>query len=53
MIDFLEQMDSEQVRLGFNGPRAPIIVRPVGDEDYLALVMPMRLAGGAAVKDAA
>jgi DNA polymerase-3 subunit beta len=41
MIDLLGQMDQPQVVIETTSPTRPGLFRPLGDEDYMALTMPM------------
>jgi DNA polymerase III subunit beta len=43
VIDALGVIDSEEVALGFNGPLSPGVIRPVDRDDYLYIVMPVRV----------
>jgi DNA polymerase III subunit beta len=43
VLDALAVIDSEEVALGFNGPLQPGVIRPVGRDDYLYIVMPVRV----------
>jgi DNA polymerase-3 subunit beta len=43
VLDALAVMDSEQVQLSFNGSLAPGVIRPVGRDDYLCIIMPVRV----------
>jgi DNA polymerase-3 subunit beta len=43
LIDLLSQMDTKLVRLELNGELDPGVVRPVDGDDYLGVVMPMRI----------
>jgi DNA polymerase-3 subunit beta len=43
VLDALGVIDSEEVALGFNGPLSPGVIRPVGRDDYLYIVMPVRV----------
>jgi DNA polymerase-3 subunit beta len=43
IIDALGATDSDEVRLELNDDRSPGILRPVEDEGYLCVVMPIRL----------
>lgn len=43
VLDALGVIDAEQVQLGFNGPLSPGVIRPVGRDDYLYIVMPVRV----------
>jgi len=40
----LQNMEGEQVALEFNGPLSPGVLRPVGDTDYIHVIMPVRTA---------
>ena len=43
VLDALGVVDAEQVQLSFNGPLSPGLIRPVGRDDYLYIVMPVRV----------
>lgn len=43
LIDLLGQMGTEKVRLELNGELDPGVIRPIDGEDYLGVVMPMRI----------
>jgi DNA polymerase III subunit beta len=43
VIDLLSQMSSDEVTLELNGELDPGLLRPTSDEDYLGVVMPMRI----------
>lgn len=43
LLDALNVLHAEQVRIECSGVDRPGIFRPVGDSDYLSLVMPLRL----------
>jgi DNA polymerase-3 subunit beta len=43
VIELLGQMASDQVTLQLNGELDPGILRPLGGDDYLGVVMPMRI----------
>lgn len=43
LIDLLSQMDTKNVRLELNGELDPGVIRPIDGEDYLGVVMPMRI----------
>jgi DNA polymerase-3 subunit beta len=43
LIDVLEVMDTDEVRLEFQGELDPVVLKPEGDIDYLGVVMPMRI----------
>ncbi len=44
VLDVLSIVGSEEVRLGFTGPLSPGVIKPVGREDYLYIIMPVRVA---------
>lgn len=43
LLDFLEAVESEEVRLYITGPLSPILAVPVGSADYQYILMPMRV----------
>ena len=43
VLDALGVVDTERVQLGFNGPLSPGVIRPVGRDDYIYIVMPVRV----------
>ena len=43
LLEALDSVDSEHIRLEFQGELDPCVVRPVDGPDYLAVVMPMRI----------
>lgn len=43
VIDLLSQMATDQVTLELNGELDPGLLRPFSDDDYLGVVMPMRI----------
>jgi DNA polymerase-3 subunit beta len=43
MLEALAVMTDEQVALELNDPLSPAVVRPLGDEQYFYVVMPMRV----------
>src|ERR1700681_210882 len=44
MLDALSALDSDEVQLSFNGSLPPGGIRPVGKDDYLCIIMPVRVA---------
>jgi len=44
LLDVLAIIGSEEVQLGFTGPLNPGIIRPVGNDNYLYIIMPVRVA---------
>src|SRR3990172_5069746 len=43
LIDVLEVIISELVQLGISDELSPLIIRPIGDEEYISVIMPMRV----------
>ena len=41
--DFLKIIDCENVTLGLNGSQSAAVFRPLNDDDYVYLVMPMKV----------
>lgn len=40
--DVLQNLDSEQVALEFTGPLSPGVLKPIGDDAYVHVIMPVR-----------
>ena len=43
LIEALSHIETESLSLEFSGELNPVLVRPVGDDNYVSLIMPMRL----------
>jgi DNA polymerase-3 subunit beta len=43
VLDALSVMDSDEVQLSFNGALQPGVIRPSGRDDYLCIIMPVRV----------
>ena len=43
MLDALQVVDSDEVQLSFNGALQPGVIRPAGRDDYLCIIMPVRV----------
>lgn len=43
LIDMLETLEEDKVRVGLKDSLSPGMVRPMGSEDYIYIIMPMRL----------
>jgi DNA polymerase-3 subunit beta len=43
LLELLGQMTSDGIRIELAGDLDPILVRPIGDPDYLGVIMPMRI----------
>ena len=48
LIEALSHIETESLSLEFSGELNPVLVRPVGDDNYVSLIMPMRLDPGSA-----
>ncbi len=46
LLDVLGVIDTEGVQLELSQPLAPVVVRPVEQDDYLCVVMPMQIQEG-------
>src|ERR1700730_10201355 len=44
LLDVLAIIDSDEVTLGFTGPLNPGLIKPVGKDNYLYIIMPVRVA---------
>jgi DNA polymerase III subunit beta len=44
VLDALSVLDSDEVQLSFNGALHPGVIRPAGRDDYLCIIMPVRVA---------
>lgn len=44
ILEGIKIIDSEEVQLNFMGSLNPCIIKPLGDENYIYLVLPVRLA---------
>jgi DNA polymerase III subunit beta len=44
LLDVLAIIGSDEVQLGFTGPLNPGLIKPVGKDDYLYIIMPVRVA---------
>lgn len=44
LTDVLQNLDAEQIGLELSGPLSPGVIRPVGDDDYVHVIMPVRTA---------
>jgi DNA polymerase III subunit beta len=44
VLDALSVMEGEQVELKFDGPLSPGLIKPPGSDDYLYVIMPVRVA---------
>ena len=43
MLDTLTSMESETIELGLEDELSPCVLSQKGEEDYLAVIMPMRI----------
>ena len=44
LSDVLQNVEVDQIALELNGPLSPGIFRPVGSDDYVHVIMPVRTA---------
>ena len=44
LLDVLGILGTDEVQLGFTGPLNPGLIKPVGRDDYLYIIMPVRVA---------
>ena len=44
MLEALKNTDTDEVRMILNGPVAPIVIKPVNGDQFLSIVVPVRLA---------
>jgi DNA polymerase-3 subunit beta len=44
VLDVLGIIGADEVTLGFTGPLNPGMIKPVGKDDYLYIIMPVRVA---------
>lgn len=42
MIDSLRNSECDEVQIDFTGPLSPIRIKPLGDESYIGIVLPVR-----------
>ncbi len=42
MLEFIKTIDSEYASVGFNGNQSAVVFRPVSDDDYICLIMPLK-----------
>jgi len=42
-LDVLGSLDEDSVEIGIGGELDPVVIRPHGSSDYLAVIMPMRI----------
>lgn len=43
IIDALKNIDAEELTMELKDPSSPAVIKPSGDENYMCLIMPMRL----------
>ena len=43
LVEALAHIDTESLSIEFSGELNPVLIKPVGTEDYISLIMPMRL----------
>jgi len=42
LLEALQNLDAEQLALEFTGPLSPGVLKPVGDDEYVHVIMPVR-----------
>lgn len=47
LLEALKAIDDEEVIMNFNGPFSPMVITPVENDNFLYMIMPMRLNVGA------
>ena len=45
LTDVVRYIDAERIEMNFNNAVSPCIVTPVGDGDYVHLILPVRTGG--------
>ena len=45
LTDVVKYIDADEIEMNFNTPVSPCIVTPVGDHDYVHLILPVRTGG--------
>lgn len=45
LVEALAHIDTESVAIEFTGELNPVLIKPVSDDEYISLIMPMRLEG--------
>lgn len=48
LVEALSHIETESLSIEFSGELDPVLIKPVGDAEYISLIMPMRLEGPAA-----
>ena len=43
LLDGLNNINTEKVIIGFNGETSPGIIRPEGKDDFIYIIMPIKL----------
>ncbi len=44
LLDALKNIDTDEIKLILNGPLSPMIVRPLKGDDFVSLIVPMRIS---------
>ncbi|MEW5692994.1 MAG: DNA polymerase III subunit beta [Candidatus Hydrogenedentota bacterium] len=42
MLDVVKNIETESIEIHFSNKLSPVVIKPVGKDDYLCLIMPMR-----------
>lgn len=48
LVEALSHIETESLSIEFSGELNPVLIKPVGDDEYISLIMPMRLEAPAA-----
>ena len=43
LVEALAHIETESLAIEFSGELNPVLIKPVGTDDYISLIMPMRL----------
>ena len=43
VMDIIRVLDTEEIRLSFSNPSAPAVIRDPGDQEFVAVIMPMKI----------
>ena len=48
LVEALSHIETESLSIEFSGELDPVLIKPVSDDEYISLIMPMRLEASAA-----
>lgn len=46
LLEALRNIDSDEVKLVLNGSLSPMLIKPIKGEDFISLILPMRISNG-------